>query len=237
MDDRQLQGGTHERAHERRGRVWIVRGVPLRSLALGLVGKADVVEFEPPEVTTPENLPPGRLFEHLRQAGTEGWRVTPVEYKRGRPKKGPFDAVQLCAQAVCLEEMLGVRIASGALFYGRTRRRTEVPLDGALRELLAATARRLHELIASGRTPPAVREAKCDACSLVDLCLPRAAGSRPSAVAFAEQPLGGGRLARGRTAQEDQCRASGPRCTANEVPSCDRPMIHDQCASIVATKF
>ena len=100
-------------------------------------------------------------------------QVTPVEYKRGRPKSNQSDAVQLCRQAVCLEEMLGIRIAAGALFYGRTRRRTETAFNAQLRGLLAATARRLHELVAAGRTPPARYESKCRACSLVELCLPK----------------------------------------------------------------
>ncbi len=187
VEGRHLHAKAHEAKDERRGRLWIVRGVPLRSLALGLVGKTDVIEFETPEGLDPKSLPPGRLFVYLRQAGAEGWRITPVEYKRGRPKKDSCDTVQLCAQAVCLEEMLGLRIASGALFYGRNRRRTEATFDAPLRDLLAATARRLHELVASRRTPPARFEAKCGACSLADLCLPKPLDKARSASDFARQ--------------------------------------------------
>ncbi|HYO10913.1 MAG TPA: CRISPR-associated protein Cas4 [Tepidisphaeraceae bacterium] len=99
--------------------------------------------------------------------------VLPIEYKRGLPKKHDADRVQLCAQALCLEEMLGVRIERGLLFYGKTRRREQVALTPALRELTARTAARLHETLASGRTPAAQYEkSKCDRCSLKSLCLP-----------------------------------------------------------------
>ena len=116
----------HERVdrggHETRCRVRIEYGLPIRSLSLGLIGKADVVEF------------------HLQKDGI--WQPYPVEYKRGRPKKAPWDKVQLCAQAMCLEEMLETQIAEGALFYGKTRRRQRVVFDEALRsETKAAAAR------------------------------------------------------------------------------------------------
>ncbi|MGQ9576966.1 MAG: CRISPR-associated protein Cas4, partial [Thermoguttaceae bacterium] len=181
VEGRQLHDRAHSAGDERRGRVWIVRGLPLRSLALGLVGKADVVEFAPPEGRTPPHLPVARLFAHFRQLGAQKWRVTPVEYKRGRPKIHPCDRVQLCAQALCLEEMLGVAIPAGVLFYGRTRRRLDVAFDSTLRSLVESSARRLHELIAAGRTPPAAHEAKCDACSLRELCLPKAMAGRTNA--------------------------------------------------------
>jgi CRISPR-associated exonuclease Cas4 len=146
----------HERAHggrgERRGELRVARGMAVRSLRLGLFGQADVVEMRPGE--------DGRIVPF------------PVEYKRGRPKKGPEDRVQLCAQALCLEEMLGVEVPAGALFYGKNRRRDEVALDAALRARTLAAIERLHELIDSGRTPPARREKKCDGCSLLQLCLP-----------------------------------------------------------------
>jgi CRISPR-associated exonuclease Cas4 len=112
-----------------------------------------------------------------------------VEYKRGKPKKHQADEVQLCAQALCLEEMLGTPVPAGALFYGRTRRRMDVPLDAVLRRLTEETARRLHALIASGRTPTAVREPKCDSCSLLDLCLPDAMRPRPSAASYFSRAL------------------------------------------------
>jgi len=148
----------HERADsgksERRDSVRTVRSLPLRSLAWGLIGKADVVEF------------------HAEPAGQ---RAFPVEYKHGKPKAHDADRVQLCAQALCLEEMLGVSVPAGALFYGKTRRRLDVPFDASLRAITAQTIARLHELIASRITPAAVYEkAKCDRCSLINLCMPKA---------------------------------------------------------------
>jgi CRISPR-associated exonuclease Cas4 len=148
----------HERvdggAGEIRGDMRIARGLPLRSLRLGLSGKADAVELH-------------RLADGV-------WRPFPVEYKRGRPKRHQADEVQLCAQALCLEEMLGGSVPAGALFYGQTRRRLDVTFDPGLRRRTEEAAARLHELFASGRTPPPVREPKCDQCSLLDLCMPTA---------------------------------------------------------------
>lgn len=153
----------HERVHtadrESRGDIRIEFGMWLRSLRLGLIGKADVVEFH----RKPDSL----------KAGSEVWVPFPVEYKRGKPKKDNCDKVQLCAQALCLEEMLDVEVPSGALFYGKKRRRTDVVFDDALRRQTEDTAMRLHELIASGRTPKPVYMKKCDSCSLAKICLPK----------------------------------------------------------------
>jgi CRISPR-associated exonuclease Cas4 len=99
-----------------------------------------------------------------------------VEYKRGKPKQSRCDEVQICAQAFCLEEMLGVAIGEGALFYGRTRRRTRVVFDGALRRRTVQAAERFHDLFREGQTPRAVREPKCDDCSLLSVCIPDAQG-------------------------------------------------------------
>ena len=159
----------HERADElggeSRGDLRIARALHLQSLRLGLSGRADVVEFH--------RLPAGA--EGATLPGRPGrWRPFPVEYKRGKPKQHRADEVQLCAQALCLEEMLAVEVPEGALFYGKRRRRHPVAFDAALRGLTEATARRLHEMLAAGVTPPAVREPKCDKCSLFDLCLPEA---------------------------------------------------------------
>ena len=141
---------VHSAGHETRDGTRIVRDLALRSLRLGLVGKADVVEFCD-----------GNPF--------------PVEHKRGRHKADDCDRVQLCAQAMCLEEMLGVAIPEGSIFYGQPRRRELVVLTDRLRETTEKAAARLHELFAGGETPPAeyVR-AKCDRCSLLELCKPRA---------------------------------------------------------------
>ncbi len=159
----------HERADalggDSRGDLRIARAVALRSLRLGLSGRADVVEFH--------RLPAGA--EGVAVPGKAGrWRPLPVEYKRGKPKQHRADEVQLCSQALCLEEMLSVEVTGGALYYGRRRRRHAVVFDPVLRELTESAARRLHELLAASVTPAAVREAKCDKCSLLDLCLPAA---------------------------------------------------------------
>jgi CRISPR-associated exonuclease Cas4 len=148
----------HERAdgghHQTREGVRICRGLHLRSLRLGLTGKADVVEFHP-------------------DGAGDNMRPFPIEYKRGRPKPDHRDEVQLCAQALCLEEMLNLEIAGGALFYGQPRRRTNVPFDAVLRAETESLAARLHELNASRVTPKAKCEKKCDSCSLYSICLPR----------------------------------------------------------------
>jgi len=140
--------------HESRGNIRIEYAVPLRSLRLGLVGRADVVEL------------------HRTNEGT--WMPFPVEHKRGKPKPDDCDKVQLCAQAICLEEMMGVEIKNGALFYGRTRRRCDVVFDDALRTETESVARQVHELIASGVTPKADYSVKCDKCSMAAICLPKA---------------------------------------------------------------
>lgn len=171
VEGRHLHRRAHEETSELRGGTWIVRGLPLRSLELGLIGKADVVEFTPRGAAAETELDARRLFQAARGA-PEAWRVAPVEYKRGKPKKDNSDRVQLCAQGLCLEEMLGVAIDAGAIFYGRRRRRSEIAFDDALRAETAETARRLRDLIVSGATPRAAREPKCDNCSLLNLCLP-----------------------------------------------------------------
>jgi CRISPR-associated exonuclease Cas4 len=165
--------GLHDRAHaadvEVRPGVRIVRGLRLRSMRLGLTGQADVVEFQSAEARDSVQLP-----------GVQGWwRPYPVEYKRGRPKANRCDEIQLCAQAMCLEEMLQVSIAEGALYYGTPRRRTGVKFGLGLREETQRMAARLREMIASGRTPAAVLEPKCRQCSLIEICMPGATdGSR-----------------------------------------------------------
>lgn len=145
---------------EVRGKVRIDYGVPLRSLRLGLIGKADVVEF------------------HLMDDGTR--LPFPVEYKRGKPKIDDCDRVQLCAQAICLEEMLNVEIKEGALFYGQTRRREDVFFDTALRQETENTAGKVHELIKSGITPKAEYSKKCERCSLLEVCMPKTCGKTRS---------------------------------------------------------
>ncbi|MDD4339406.1 MAG: CRISPR-associated protein Cas4 [Syntrophales bacterium] len=152
---------VHELGQETRGDVRISRGVFIRSLRLGIVGIADVIEFH-------------------HQTDSDIWHPFPVEYKRGKPKADDCDKVQLCAQAICLEEMLGVTIPAGALFYGQTRHRLDVVFDEALRRETEETAIRAHDLIASGRTPPPVYEKRCESCSLMTDCLPKTIQKRRS---------------------------------------------------------
>jgi CRISPR-associated exonuclease Cas4 len=177
----------HERSDsgegETRGDVRIARGVRLRSLRLGLVGQADVVEWHRVRDRDPPEDAGARL------PGREGWwRPMPVEYKRGRPKPERMDEVQVCAQALCLEEMLSVRIERAALFYGQPRRRSEVPLDDALRAETEALAARMHALFRAGRTPVAKLEKKCRNCSLFERCRPDAT-SRRSVARYLEREV------------------------------------------------
>jgi CRISPR-associated exonuclease Cas4 len=185
VEGKLLHERVHEQEGESRGDVRIARGLALRSLRLGLTGKADVVEFH----RIPQDAP---IFSdpNNRQPKTENrlWRPFPVEYKRGRPKPDDSDRVQLCAQALCLEEMLNTDVPAGALFYGATRHRLDVTLDHDLRQTTEAAAQRLHELIASGTTPKAVAQPKCEKCSLNSLCMPGSTGGR-SAARYIERML------------------------------------------------
>lgn len=167
-EGRVLHDRVHDTGSESRPGILITRTLPLRSHRLGLTGQADAVEFH---AAAPNSEPPG-----ISLPGRPGlWRAFPVEYKRGKPKPDACDEVQLCAQALCLEEMLHTSIPAGALFYGTTRRRTDVPFDLHLRALTEDLARRMHQLWATRVTPPAVYSKKCDNCSLYNRCLPRAA--------------------------------------------------------------
>jgi len=161
---------------ESRGDLRIARGLRLRSLRLGLSGIADVVEFHRlPEASSAResnNLPAG-----VPLPGARGlWQPFPVEYKRGRLRREEGYEVQLCAQALCLEEMLGVAVPVGAVFYGQPRRRLEVIFGVDLRGETETAAARLHKLIGIGKTPLARYEKKCDSCSLIGLCLPKTLG-------------------------------------------------------------
>lgn len=155
---------THEEQFETRAGVRIERGMPLRSLKMGLIGKADVVEF------------------HKNSAGQ--WVPFPVEYKHGKPKENHCDMVQLCAQAMCLEEMIGIDIASGAIFYGKTRRRLDVVFDEVLRKETEDTACRVREFIKAGVTPRAEYSKRCENCSLISACLPKTFGAGRSVKAY-----------------------------------------------------
>lgn len=162
---------AHERVHAvesevRRG-VRSVTGMPLRSDRLGVTGIADVVE--------------------LHRGPDGAWRPLPVEHKRGRPKLHHADEVQLCAQAMALEEMFAVDVPEGALFYGQPRRRNIVAFDAELQTLTETTAAATRAMIAAGRTPRMRYDKKrCDACSLLDICDPRITGAAGSAAAWLE---------------------------------------------------
>lgn len=156
----------HERAHnaslrERRGDVIIVRGVSFSSAALGVSGQCDVLEYH----ADPDGIP---------LPDTDGtWRPYPVEYKRGSPKDHSADRLQLCGQAMCLEEMLCCDIPEGALFYGETRRREIVLFTDELRQEVGDDLAEMHRLFRKGHTPRVKPSKACNACSLKELCLPK----------------------------------------------------------------
>lgn len=167
-----LHQRVHESDREERRGVLIRRYLPIRSFRLGLSGITDVVEFQPT---------PSQGADGISIRGREGsYLPFPVEYKRGRPKPGHCDTVQLCAQALCLEEMLGIGVPRGALYYGEPRRRHAVEFDERLRAETTQLAERLHELLSGGLTPSADYGRKCRQCSLIDECLPHRKKQRRS---------------------------------------------------------
>jgi CRISPR-associated exonuclease Cas4 len=165
-EGRLLHDRVHESSTEARPNLIVARGLHLHCLRLGLTGQADAVEFHRAR-TEGE----GGAVALPRRQGT--WLPFPVEYKRGRPKAEPFDEIQLCAQALCLEEMFGLSLNAGALFYGKTRRRVDVQFDVALKAETEGLCGRMHELYAAGVTPLAQYAKKCERCSLMARCLPR----------------------------------------------------------------
>lgn len=163
----------HEKADsgksESRGSVKTVTGLLLRSLELGISGRADVVEF------------------HTRDGIRHPF---PVEYKRGRSKPSNEDRIQLCLQALCLEEMLGVCIPEGALFYGASRRRENVVFTDSLREETRQMVARTRELLSGTALPPPVNDSRCKGCSLHDDCDPAGYGNRGKASRYLESLRG-----------------------------------------------
>ena len=146
--------------YETRGALKTVRGLKIHSFGYGLAGRCDVVEFLRPTAagTSPE--------------------VVPVEFKVGQPKKNISDEVQLCAQALCLEEMLGTKVRRGAFFYGKIRRRVYVGIGDQLREQTRAIIAAVHDLVERKLVPQAKYERKCATCSLLDTCQPKALNER-----------------------------------------------------------
>jgi CRISPR-associated exonuclease Cas4 len=164
-EGRILHDATSEARIETRRGVRTVTAMPIASRRLGVLGIADVVE--------------------MHKDDADRWRPFPVEHKRGKAKAHRADEVQLCAQAMALEEMFAVDVVDGALFYGETRRRLGVAFDSALRRLTVRVAAEARAMIRVGMTPPATFEKrKCGACSLADLCRPKQLFERRSAAAW-----------------------------------------------------
>lgn len=167
-DNQLTVAGTimHERAHnekifEKRGNKIIIRGLAIKSSQLGFSGICDVVEFY-------QDSQGISLFNY------DGfWLPHPVEYKHGEPKIGDEDRVQLCAQAICLEEMLLCKIESGDLYYGNTKRREHIEFDQKLRGKTQFLADEMHQLFNKGYTPKVKPKKYCQSCSLKDICLPK----------------------------------------------------------------
>ena len=148
-----IQGhALHERTDEplttREEAKRVERSLPLWSERLGLVGRADTVEFH------------------------DSGAVRPVEYKRGRRRPQRSDDLQLCAQAICLEEMLGATVRGGAIFYHESRRCREVEFDEPLRKAMARVVEQIRAMLRSGTLPPPLNDARCRDCSLADACVP-----------------------------------------------------------------
>ncbi len=156
----------HKKAHdegsfEKRGDMLIVRGLHVSSHELGVSGQCDVVEF------------------HQEETGVEvfgydgNWKLVPVEYKHGAPKGNNADVLQLCAQAICLEEMFQASILGGYLYYGENRRRSYVEFTDNLREEVKKITEEMHDLFTKGYTPNVKLTKQCKACSLENLCVPK----------------------------------------------------------------
>ncbi len=153
------------------------RAVPVASYQLGLSGICDVVEFTPSDDGV--NLP-----------GRQGtFSPAPVEYKHGKEKHDRSDEAQLCAQALCLEEMLSVQIPTGFLFYGETRHRVEVPLSEGLRSFVVKMAAEMHHYFSRGYTPQVKPSKACRSCSLKDTCLPEMQGKTLSAAKYIQMKV------------------------------------------------
>lgn len=161
-DGRILHEKAHDAdCHETRGDLLITRDMSIHSAELGISGNCDVVEFR-------------RRAKGITLAGRDGlWQPYPVEYKRGKPKVHDADRLQLCAQAMCLEEMLCCDISEGALYYGQTRHREQVELDATLRQQVKTMLTEMHELYRRNYTPRVKPSGGCGGCSLKDCCLPK----------------------------------------------------------------
>lgn len=156
---------------EKRKDLRIERAVVLRSLVLGIGGVSDVVEYNKVQCNQ----------DGIKKTTKKTkWIPYPVEYKRGKPKPDESDTVQLCAQALCLEELNKIEIPRGALYYHQKKRRLEVMFDNRLREFTKDTIKKFHALIQLGKTPKAQFGPKCKDCSLLPLCMPKATDGKRS---------------------------------------------------------
>lgn len=176
----------HRRVHgdaprrEKRGDVIVVRELLLCSHSLGVTGKADVVEFHKV------------LGKGISVEGCDGlWQPFPVEYKHGKPKVDDCDRVQLCAQAICLEEMLEVDVPEGAIFYGRIQKREAVMFAPELRRTTHESASKLHALVKAGLNPPAVFRDGCNQCAMKSACMPEVTGLHEKASSYISRALSG----------------------------------------------
>ena len=153
--------------YETRGDVKTVRGLRIHSFNYGIVGRCDVVEFK-----------------RINKEGDSGFHrndseeVLPVEFKSGEPKEDISDKVQLCAQVLCLEEMLSTQISKGMFFYGKIRRRNPIEIDDELRNQTEQVIASVREVVSSKTVPTAEYSAKCRNCSLIDICQPKALNKR-----------------------------------------------------------
>jgi CRISPR-associated protein Cas4 len=156
----------HKKAHEegsfeKRGDLLVTRGLRIASHELGFSGQCDVVEFHQDK-------------NGITVFGYDGkWSLIPVEYKHGRPKEHNADELQICAQAICLEEMFQTSIDEGFLYYGENRRRSKVIFGADLRNEVKNISNEMHELFHKGYTPKVKPSKQCKACSLENLCVPK----------------------------------------------------------------
>ena len=161
---------------EKRGEVLIVRNLRVQSKKMGISGDTDIVEFH-----ICENGIHLNNYDGL-------WIPYPIEYKKGEPKTDNSDKLQLCAQAMCIEEMLICHISEGSIFYGKTRRRLKVEFTDALRLEVINLLNEMHQLIEKGHTPKGKMRKACQSCSLLNICLPEL-GSRPHVKDYVNQSI------------------------------------------------
>lgn len=173
----------HKTAHdaektEKRGDLLITRGTRIKSARLGVSGICDIVEFH-------------KFSEGISLFSYDGfWQPYPVEYKKGEPKEYNADELQLCGQAMCLEEMLLCQIPEGSLYYGERRRRTRVEFTETLRTQVISMLEEMHELWKKGYTPKVKAKKSCNACSLRDICVPRLVRTK-SVASYISESLSG----------------------------------------------